>query len=53
MEATDELLELLAPLLTANGSEPETTGEDGSAGTEPGGSASEPGEARERERAQR
>ncbi len=53
VEATDELLELLAPLLAANGSEPEPADENGSAGTEPGGSAPEPGEARERDRAQR
>ena len=53
VEASGELLELLAPLLIANGSGPETTGQDGSTGAEPGGSASEPVEARERERAQR
>ena len=53
VEATDQLLELLAPLLTANGSEPEAAGEDGSRGAEPGGSASVPVEARERDRAQR
>ena len=53
VEATDELLELLAPLLTANGSEPEPADEHGSAGTEPVSSASEPGVAHARDRAQR
>jgi hypothetical protein len=53
VQATDELLELLGPLLAANGSEPETTGGNGSAGAELGGPASEPGEARAHDRAQR
>jgi hypothetical protein len=32
VEATDELLELLVPLLAANGTEPEHSGKDGAAG---------------------
>ena len=35
VQATDELLELLAPLLAANGNEPEAAGEDSSAEAEP------------------
>ena len=53
MEATDELLELLAPLLAADGSEPETAGENGTPGAERGASTSEPGQAHARDRAQR
>jgi hypothetical protein len=51
--ATDELLELLAPLLAADGSEPEPGGENGTAGAEQGASTSEPGQAHARARAQR
>ena len=36
VEATDELLELLAPLLAANGSEPEAADENGTQGRERG-----------------
>jgi hypothetical protein len=53
VEATDELLELLAPLLSGDGSEPEHADENGSTGTETGGSASESGEPHARDRAQR
>jgi hypothetical protein len=52
VEATDELLELLAPLLAANGNEPEAAGGDGTPGPESGASASEHGEAHARDRAQ-
>jgi hypothetical protein len=51
--ATDELLELLAPLLATNGSGPGAAGEDSSAGAERGASASERSESHERDRAQR
>jgi hypothetical protein len=49
--AIGELLELLAPLLPANGSEPEAAGDDNGAEAERGASASERGEANERDRA--
>ena len=52
VQATDELLELLAPLLAANGNEPEAAGENGTPGVERGASASESGEAPARDRAQ-
>jgi hypothetical protein len=42
VEATDELLELLAPLLAGDGSEPEPADENDSARPEPAGSGSEP-----------
>jgi hypothetical protein len=45
----DELLELLAPLLPANGSEPVAAGDDSRPGAERGASASERGEADERD----
>ena len=45
VDAIGELLELLAPLLPANGSEPVVADDDSSAGTERGASASERGEA--------
>jgi hypothetical protein len=45
VEATDELLGLLAPLLAGNGSEPGTGGENGTPGAEQGASTSEPGQA--------
>jgi len=51
--ATDELLELLVPLLAANGSGPGAVGEESRAGAERSASASERGEAYERNRAQR
>ena len=51
--AVGELLELLAPLLAANGSEPGAAGDDGRAGAERGASASEGGEADARDRARR
>ena len=41
VQATDELLELLAPLLAANGNEPEAAGEDSGAEADRGTSASE------------
>jgi hypothetical protein len=50
--AVDQLLELLAPLLVANGSEPEAAGENGTPGVERGASASESGEAPARDHAQ-
>ena len=53
VEATDGLIELLAPLLAADGSEPEMGGENGTPGAEPGASTSEPGQAHARDRAQR
>src|SRR5512142_1448922 len=53
VQATDELLELLAPLLAGNGNEPETSGEDGTPGAEQGASTSEPGQAHARALAQR
>ena len=52
VQATDELLELLAPLLAANGNEPEAAGGDSSAEADRGTSASELAEARVRDRAQ-
>ena len=51
MAATDELLELLAPLLATNGSEPEAAGEDSSAGAERGASPSQRSGSHERDRA--
>ena len=53
VEATDELLELLEPLLAANGSEPEAASENGTPGVERGASASASGEAPARDRGQR
>jgi hypothetical protein len=53
VEATDGLIELLAPLLAADGSEPETGGKSGTPGAEQGASTSEPGGAHARDRAQR
>jgi hypothetical protein len=53
VEATDGLIELLAPLLAADGSEPETGGENGTPEAEQGASTSEPGQAHARDRAQR
>ena len=50
--AIGELLELLAPLLAANGGEPGAAGDDARPGTEHGASARERGEADERDRAQ-
>ncbi len=52
VEATDELLELLTPLLAANGSEPEAAGENGPPGVERDASASGSGEAPARDRTQ-
>ena len=52
VQATDELLELLAPLLAANGDEPEATGGDSGAEADRGTSALELAEARVRDRAQ-
>ena len=49
VQATDELLELLAPLLAANGSESEAAGDGSDAEAEPGGSGSKGGEAHERD----
>lgn len=46
------LLELLAPLLVANGNEPGAAGDDSRSGAEHGASASERREADERDRAQ-
>jgi len=51
--AVGELLELLAPLLPANGSEPGAAGDGSSAEAQRGASASERGEADERDPAQR
>ncbi len=48
VQATDELLELLAPLLAGNGSEPAAAGDGSNAEAEPGGSGSKGGEAHER-----
>jgi hypothetical protein len=50
--AVGELLELLAPLLPANGSEPGAAGDDSRAEAEHGTSASEGGEADEHDRAE-
>jgi hypothetical protein len=50
--AVGELLELLAPLLPANGSEPGAAGDDSRAGAQGGASASERGEADEHDRVQ-
>jgi hypothetical protein len=50
--SVDELLELLAPLLAGNGSEPGAPEEDSSAGAERSAPGSERGEARERDRVQ-
>jgi len=50
--ATDELLELLAPLLAANGNEPEAAGRDSGAEADRGTSALELAEPRVRDRAQ-
>ena len=53
VQATDELLELLAPLLAANGNEPEAAGGgDSGAEADCGTSALELAEARVRDRAQ-
>ena len=52
VEATDELLELLAPLLAGNGNEPEAAGENRTPGVERDASASESGEAPAHDRAQ-
>ena len=52
VQATDELLELLAPLLAPNGNEPEAAGADSGAEADRGTSASEVAEARGRDRAQ-
>ena len=49
VQATDELLELLAPLLAGNGSESAAAGDGSSAEAEPGGSGSKGGEAHERD----
>ena len=49
VQATDELLELLAPLLAANGSESAAAGDGSNAEAEPGGSGSKGGEAHERD----
>ena len=51
--AIGELHELLEPLLTGNGSEPRTDGDDSGAEAERGASASERGEADEGDRTQR
>ena len=51
--ATDELLELLAPLLAVNGSGHGAAGDDSRAGAERDASASGHGEAYEHDRAQR
>ncbi len=53
VHATDELLELLTPLLAANGNEPEAADENGTPGVERSASALESGEAPARDRAQR
>jgi hypothetical protein len=53
VRATDELLELLAPLLAANGNEPEAASENGTPGVERGAFASESGKPPARDRAQR
>jgi hypothetical protein len=54
VEATDELLELLAPLVAVDGSEVDVSGDGNvSAGPTAVGSASEPGEARARDSAHR
>ena len=52
VEATDELIELLTPLLDANGDEPETGGENGTPAAEQGATTSEPGQAHPPARAQ-
>jgi len=52
VQATDELLELLAPLLVANGGEPEAAGGDSDAEADLGTSALELAEARARDHAQ-
>jgi len=52
VQATDELLELLAPLLAPNGNEPEAAGGDSGAEADRGTSASGLAEARVRDRAQ-
>ena len=49
--AVDELLELLAPLLSGNGSEPAADGDGSSVEAAPGGSGSDGGEPHERDRA--
>ena len=49
VEATDELLGLLAPLLAANGSESAAASDGSNAEVEPGGSGSKGGEAHERD----
>ena len=48
VQATDELLELLAPLLAGNGSESAAAGDGSNAEAEPGGSGPKGGEAHER-----
>ena len=50
--ATDELLELLAPLLAGNGGEPEAAGDDSNPAAERAAGGSQLGQARERDRAQ-
>jgi len=52
VSATDELLELLAPLLAGNGSEPGAAGDGSSGGDERAAPGSERGEAPERDRPQ-
>ncbi len=52
VQATDELLELLAPLLAANGNESGAAGENGTPRVDRGASASESGEAPARDRAE-
>ena len=49
VQATDELLELFAPLLAANGNEPEAAGGDSGAEAKPGGSGPQGGKADERD----
>ena len=51
MQATNGLLELLAPLLAADGNEPEAAGGDNGAEADRGTSALELAEARVRDRA--
>jgi len=51
--AVDELLELLAPLLAGNGSEPEAADDGSRAVAVPGMSTSDSGEARERQHVER
>jgi hypothetical protein len=51
--AVDELLELLAPFLAGNDSEPEAADDGSRAAAVPGMSASDSGESREREHVER